>query len=95
MPISITLTSTTRSPRHFRGKLLYTPTEKLTIDLRAHSISIRMPARATFMPGSDFFLPLPPPNPPIIVDVPEYEIQSNKVGESFVEVERSIGEDRL
>jgi len=36
------------------------------------------------MPGSDFFLPLPPPNPPIIVDVPEYEIQSNKLGKSFV-----------
>jgi iron complex outermembrane receptor protein len=36
------------------------------------------------MPGSEFVLPLPPPNDPIIVDVPEYEIQSNKLGESFV-----------
>ncbi len=67
----------------FRGKLLYTPTEKLTIDLRAQHLD-QDAGSGYFMPGSDFFLPLPSPNPPIIVDVPEYEIQSNKVGESFV-----------
>jgi iron complex outermembrane receptor protein len=67
----------------FRGKLLFTPNEKLTIDLRAHYLD-QDGGSGYFMPGSDFYLPLPPPNPPIIVDVPEYEIQSNKIGESFV-----------
>jgi iron complex outermembrane receptor protein len=67
----------------FRGKLLFTPSDKLTIDLRAQYLD-QDGGSGYFMPGSDFFLPLPPPNPPIIVDVPEYEIQSNKIGESFV-----------
>jgi iron complex outermembrane receptor protein len=67
----------------FRGKLLFTPNDKLTIDLRAQYLD-QDGGSGYFMPGSDFYLPLPPPNPPIIVDVPEYEIQSNKIGESFV-----------
>ncbi len=67
----------------FRGKLLFKPSDKLTIDLRAQYVD-QDGGSGYFMPGSDFFLPLPPPNPPIIVDVPEYEIQSNKIGESFV-----------
>ena len=67
----------------FRGKLLYTPSDKLTVDLRASYLD-QNAGSGYFMPGSNFFLPLPPPNPPIIVDVPEYEIQSNKVGDSFV-----------
>ncbi len=67
----------------FRGKLLITPGDKLTIDLRGQYLD-QDGGSGYFMPGSDFFLPLPPPNPPIIVDVPEYEIQSNKLGESFV-----------
>lgn len=67
----------------FRGKLLFTPGTKLTVDLRAQYLD-QDGGSGYFMPGSDFFLPLPPPNPPIIVDVPEYEIQSNKIGESFV-----------
>ena len=67
----------------FRGKLLFTPSDKLTIDLRAQHVD-QDGGSGYFMPGSTFFLPLPPPNAPIIVDVPEYEIQSNKLGESFV-----------
>jgi len=67
----------------FRGKLLFTPSEKLTVDLRAQYLD-QDGGSGYFMPGSDFYLPLPPPNPPIIVDVPEYEIQSNRIGESFV-----------
>jgi iron complex outermembrane receptor protein len=66
-----------------RGRLLFTPSERLTIDLRAQYVD-QDAGSGYFMPGSDFFLPLPPPNPPIVVDVPEYEIQSNKIGESFV-----------
>ena len=67
----------------FRGKLLFRPNDKLSIDLRAQHLD-QDGGSGYFMPGTDFFLPLPPPNPPIIVDVPEFEIQSNKVGESFV-----------
>ena len=68
----------------FRGRLLFTPSEELTIDLRAQYLD-QDGGSGYFMPGSDFFLPLPPPNPPIIVDVPEYEIQAIRIGESFVD----------
>ncbi len=68
----------------FRGKLLFTPSDRLRIDLRANYLD-QDAGSGYFMPGTDFFLPLPPPNEPIVVDVPEFEIQSNKVGESFVE----------
>ena len=68
----------------FRGKLLIAPSDKLTFDFRAQYVD-QDGGSGYFMPGSNFFLPLPPPNPPIIVDVPEYEIQSNKLGKSFVE----------
>jgi iron complex outermembrane receptor protein len=67
----------------FRGKLLIKPNDKLTFDLRAQYVD-QDGGSGYFMPGSDFFLPLPPPNPPLVVDVPEYEIQSNKRGVSFV-----------
>jgi len=66
-----------------RGKLLFTPSDKLTVDLRAQYLD-QDAGSGYFMPGTDFFLPLPPPNDPIIVDVPEFEIQANKLGESFV-----------
>lgn len=66
-----------------RGKLLFTPGSELTVDLRAQYVD-QDAGSGYFMPGTDFYLPLPPPNPPIVVDVPEYEIQSNKIGESFV-----------
>jgi iron complex outermembrane receptor protein len=67
----------------FRGRLLYKPSDRLTIDLRASHVD-QDGGSGYFMPGSIFFLPLPPPDPPLIVDVPQYEIQSNKLGESFV-----------
>lgn len=67
----------------FRGKLLITPNDKLTFDLRAQYVD-QDGGSGYFMPASNFFLPLPPPNAPIIIDVPEYEIQSNKLGKSFV-----------
>ena len=67
----------------FRGRLLIESSDKLTFDLRAQYID-QDGGSGYFMPGSNFFLPLPDPNPPIIVDVPEYEIQSNKLGKSFV-----------
>ncbi|MBT8105029.1 MAG: TonB-dependent receptor [Woeseiaceae bacterium] len=67
-----------------RGRLIFTPGERWSVDLRAHYLD-QDGGSGYFMPGSDFFLPLPPPNAPIIVDVPEYEIQSNRIGESFVE----------
>jgi iron complex outermembrane receptor protein len=66
-----------------RGKLLFTPSDRLTVDLRAHYLD-QDGGSGYFMPGTDFYLPLPPPNDPIIIDVPEFEIQSNKIGESFV-----------
>ncbi len=66
-----------------RGKLLFTPNERLSVDLRGQYLD-QTGGSGYFMPGSDFFLPLPAPNPPIIVDVPEYEIQSNRIGESVV-----------
>ncbi|MDJ0750549.1 MAG: TonB-dependent receptor [Woeseiaceae bacterium] len=66
-----------------RGKLLFTPSERLSIDLRAQYLD-QTEGSGYFTPGSDFFLPLPAPNPPIIVDVPEFEIQSNRIGESVV-----------
>ena len=67
----------------FRGRVTLTPADRWSVDLRAHYLD-QDGGSGYFMPGSDFFLPLPPPNEPIIVDVPEYEIQSNKLGESFV-----------
>ena len=66
-----------------RGKLLFTPSDALTIDLRAQYLD-QDGGSGYFTPGTDCFLPLPPPNDPIIIDVPEFEIQANKLGESFV-----------
>ena len=66
-----------------RGKLLFTPNDRLSIDLRVQYLD-QAAGSGYFMPGSDFFLPLPPPSAPIVVDVPEYEIQANRIGESIV-----------
>ena len=67
----------------FRGKLLFKPDDKLTIDLRAQWMD-QDGGSGYFMPGSEGFLPLPPPNEPIFFGNPTYEIQSNRIGESFV-----------
>lgn len=67
----------------FRGRLMFKPDDRWSIDLRGQYLD-QDGGSGYFMPGSDFYLPLPPPDAPIIVDVPEYEIQSNKIGKSFV-----------
>jgi len=67
----------------FRGRLLFTPAEKLSIDLRAQILD-QDGGSGYFMPGSEGYLPLPPPAAPIFFGNPTYEIQSNRIGESFV-----------
>ncbi len=68
----------------FRGKLLFTPSDKLTIDLRGPVPRPGWWLRVTSCRAAISSCRCRRPNPPIIVDVPEYEIQSNKLGESFV-----------
>ena len=68
----------------FRGRLLYRPAERLTIDLRGQ-YSDQEGGSGYFMPGSEGVLPLPPPTPPLFFGNPVYEIQSNRIGESFVQ----------
>lgn len=67
----------------FRGRLLFTPAEKLSIDLRAQILD-QEGGSGYFMPGSEGYLPLPPPAAPIFFGNPTYEIQSNRIGKSFV-----------
>ncbi|NNF17046.1 MAG: TonB-dependent receptor, partial [Gammaproteobacteria bacterium] len=67
----------------FRGRLLFNPTPGLTIDLRGQYLD-QDGGSGYFMPGSEGFLPLPPPNPPLLFGNPTYEIQSNRIGESLV-----------
>ena len=73
-----------KDSRSLRGNILITPNDRLSIDLRASHVD-QDGGSGYFMPGTDFFLPLPPPNPPIVIDVPEFEIQANKKGKSFVQ----------
>ncbi len=68
---------------NFRGRLLYQPTERLAVDFRAQ-YSDQEGGSGYFMPGSEGVLPLPPPAAPIFFGNPVYEIQSNRIGESFV-----------
>ena len=68
----------------FRGRLLFSPSEKLSIDLRAQVLD-QDGGSGYFMPGSEGYLPLPPPAAPILFGNPTYEIQSNRIGESFVD----------
>jgi iron complex outermembrane recepter protein len=68
----------------FRGRLLYRPVDALSIDLRAQYID-QAGGSGYFMPGSEGVLPLPPPAEPIFFGNPTYEIQSNRIGESFVD----------
>ncbi len=70
----------------FRGRLLYTPNEKLSIDLRGQLLN-QDGGSGYFMPGSEGFLPLPPPAAPILFGNPTYEIQSNRIGKSFVDAQ--------
>ena len=67
----------------FRGRLLYKPDDRLTIDLRSQ-YQDQEGGSGYFMPGSEGFLPLPPPNPPLLFGNPTYEIQSNRIGRSLV-----------
>jgi iron complex outermembrane receptor protein len=67
----------------FRGRLLYTPAEKLSVDFRVQYAD-QEGGSGYFMPGSEGVLPLPPPSPPIFFGNPVYEIQSNRIGESVV-----------
>jgi len=68
----------------FRGRLLYSPVEKLSIDLRAQVLN-QDGGSGYFMPGSEGFLPLPPPAAPLLFGNPTYVIQSNRIGKSFVD----------
>jgi iron complex outermembrane receptor protein len=72
-----------KASQAFRGRLLFTPNDRLSIDLRAHYLD-QEGGSGYFMPGSEGFLPLPPPAQPILFGNPTYEIQSNRIGESFV-----------
>jgi iron complex outermembrane receptor protein len=67
----------------FRGRLLFNPSSKLTVDLRGQYLD-QDGGSGYFMPGSEGFLPLPPPAAPILFGNPTYEIQSNRIGRSFV-----------
>ena len=68
----------------FRGQLLYRPTDKLSVDLKGQLLD-QEGGSGYFMPGSEGVLPLPPPDPPIFFGNPTYEIQSNRIGVSFVD----------
>ncbi len=67
----------------FRGRLLFKPSDSLTVDLRGSYLD-QDGGSGYFMPGSEGFLPLPPPAAPILFGNPTYEIQSNRIGKSFV-----------
>ncbi len=73
-----------KESQSFRGHLIYRPTDALSIDLRAQ-LSNQEGGSGYFMPGSEGVLPLPPPAEPIFFGNPTYEIQSNRIGESFVD----------
>ena len=73
-----------KDSQSFRGRLLYRPTDALSIDLRGQH-SDQEGGSGYFMPGSEGVLPLPPPAEPIFFGNPTYEIQSNRIGVSFVE----------
>ena len=73
-----------KESQSFRGRLLYSPSDALSIDLRGQ-YSDQDGGSGYFMPGSEGVLPLPPPAEPIFFGNPTYEIQSNRIGESFVD----------
>ncbi|MGB5258053.1 MAG: TonB-dependent receptor [Woeseiaceae bacterium] len=67
----------------FRGRLMFRPNDRLSVDLRGQYLD-QDGGSGYFMPGSEGFLPLPPPAAPILFGNPTYEIQSNRIGRSFV-----------
>ena len=67
----------------FRGRVMFKPSDRLSVDLRGSYLD-QDGGSGYFMPGSEGFLPLPPPNDPLLFGNPTYEIQSNRIGESFV-----------
>lgn len=68
----------------FRGQLLYKPTGKLSVNVTGQYLD-QEGGSGYFMPASEGVLPLPPPTPPILFGNPVYEIQSNRIGVSFVD----------
>lgn len=67
-----------------RGRVIFKPTDKLSIDVRGQYLA-QEAGSGYFMPGSEGFLPLPPPLPPLLFGNPTYVIQSNRIGVSFVD----------
>ncbi len=67
----------------FRARVLYQPAPRLSVDLRAQYFD-QEGGSGYFMPGSEGVLALPPPAEPLLFGNPVYEIQSNRIGESFV-----------
>ena len=53
-----------KNSESFRGRLLYTPTERLSIDFRGQYLN-QEGGSGYFMPASEGVLPLPPPDPSI------------------------------
>ncbi len=72
-----------KESRSVRGRILWSPSDRFEVDLRAHYLD-QEGGSGYFMPASEGFLPLPPPSPPLLFGNPTYEIQSNRIGESFV-----------
>ncbi|MDJ0700415.1 MAG: TonB-dependent receptor [Woeseiaceae bacterium] len=72
-----------KESQSIRGRILFTPSDRFEIDLRAQYLD-QDGGSGYFMPASEGFLPLPPPSPPLLFGNPTYEIQSNRIGESFV-----------
>ncbi len=70
----------------FRGRLLFSPSERLSIAVTGQYAD-QEGGSGYFMPGSEGFLPLPPPAQPILFGNPTYEIQSNSIGVSYVQFE--------
>ena len=68
----------------FRGQLQFLPSDALSVDLKAQ-VNNQEGGSGYFMPASEGVLPLPPPDPPIFFGNPTYQIQSNRIGVSFVD----------
>jgi hypothetical protein len=70
----------------FRGRLLFQPSDRWSIAVTGQYAD-QEGGSGYFMPGSEGYLPLPPPAEPILFGNPTYEIQSNSVGVSYVQFE--------